>query len=174
MRKLTRPDSQVIFFSDKFQSNFDGFFHGSLIFELDLTKPFDFDAHPEVRVFNILLDEFDLKYKQARVVFNPASTSSITMAKLAYPRAYLLTDSKSYKKLERLQRAFKQHATKMKLYSHAQDCDDLFLSLAKPLSSNKSKFKSLEQLSINTVDSINTYHDAIFDLLESSLNSFAV
>lgn len=174
MTKLSRPESQVIFFSDKFQSNFDSFFHGSLIFELDLTNLFRFDAHPEVRTFHTLLDEFDLSFKQARVIFNPSNTTSITMAKLAYPCAYMLTDSKSYKKLERLQRAFKQHATKMKLYSHTQDCDDLFLSLAKPLSTNKAKFKSLEQLSLNTADSIKLYDEAIFDLLKSSLDSFAV
>lgn len=172
MTKLSRPESQIIFFSDKFQSNFDSFFHGSLIFELDLTKPFGFDSHPEVRTFSTLLNEFDLSYTQARVVFNPASTSSITMAKLAYPSAYLLSDSKSYKKLERLQKAFKQHATKMKLYSHAQDCDDLFLSLAKPLCGNKAKFKNLKYLSINTTDAINAYHNAVFELFKRTLDSF--
>lgn len=173
MTKLSRPESQVIFFSDKFQSNFDSFFHGSLIFELDLTKPFRFDGHPEVSTFHTLLGEFDLSYQQARVVFNPSNASSITMAKLAYPCAYALPDKKSYKRLEKLEKAFKQHATKMKLYSHAQDCDDSFLSLAKPLCTNKATLNNLEHLSVNTTDAINAYHDAVFDLFKRTLDSFA-
>lgn len=52
------------------------------------------------------------------------------------------------RKFDKPHRTFNQYATKIKLYSYAQDFVDLFLSLAILLSANKSKFKTLRKFQL--------------------------
>lgn len=177
MNTLTRPESQALFFANEFQSNFDGFFPGCLIFECDLHTNTGAEQFPELYNISELLGFLGGNYLQGRVVFNP-SAASILMAKLAYPSAYQLTDNDSYIRLNNLYSAFKIHMVSIDHFSEASATNRGFLThlryAVKSLNTSKQQeVTDLEAASSSLLENLDLYHEKSKNVLRMALSNLS-